>query len=72
RLLSGIDKGALSALASRLPQGCALVSATNGKTTTAALAAEILAPRFRLARNGAGANLVSGVVSALIAAERGA
>ncbi|MER3409352.1 MAG: DUF1727 domain-containing protein [Thermoleophilia bacterium] len=70
RLLSGIDKGALSALASRLPQGCALVSATNGKTTTAALAAEILAPRFRLARNGAGANLVSGVVSALIAAER--
>jgi lipid II isoglutaminyl synthase (glutamine-hydrolysing) len=45
-----------------------LVSATNGKTTTAAMAAEILAPRFRLAHNAAGANLVSGVASALVGA----
>jgi len=71
RLLAGLDPRALSALAARLPQGCALVSATNGKTTTAALAAEVLAPRARLAHNAAGANLVSGVASALIAA-RGA
>ena len=57
-------------LAARLPQGSALVSATNGKTTTAAMAAEILAPRVRLAHNGSGANLVSGVASTLLAAER--
>jgi UDP-N-acetylmuramyl tripeptide synthase len=43
------------------------MSATNGKTTTARMAAEILAPRFRLAHNAAGANLVSGVASALVA-----
>ena len=42
------------------PPGCAVVSATNGKTTTAAMAAEILRPRFRLAHNRSGANLVSG------------
>jgi UDP-N-acetylmuramyl tripeptide synthase len=45
-----------------------VVSATNGKTTSAAMAAAILAPRFRLAHNAAGANLASGVASALVAA----
>ena len=60
KLLATIDPGALSTLAARLPQGSALVSATNGKTTTAALVAAILSPRVRLAHNGAGANLVSG------------
>jgi UDP-N-acetylmuramyl tripeptide synthase len=48
-----------------------LISATNGKTTTAAMAATILAPSARLARNAAGANLVSGVASTLVEA-RGA
>ena len=46
----------------------AVVSATNGKTTTTAMAAEILAPAHRLAHNAAGANLVSGVASTLLAA----
>src|SRR5207253_1595615 len=55
-------------LAARLPLGSALVSATNGKTTTSALAAAILAPRARLAHNASGANLVSGVASTLLAA----
>ena len=50
--------------------GTALVSATNGKTTTAAMAAEILRPRLRLAHNAAGANLVSGVASTLLAGRR--
>ena len=45
------------------PAGSALVSATNGKTTTAAMAAEILAPRHALAHNASGANLMSGVAS---------
>jgi lipid II isoglutaminyl synthase (glutamine-hydrolysing) len=68
KLLTTIDPGAVSKLAARLPLGTAIVSATNGKTTTAALVAEILSPRIRLAHNSSGANLVSGVASALLAA----
>jgi UDP-N-acetylmuramyl tripeptide synthase len=68
KLLWKLDPSSVSRLAARLPQGSALVSATNGKTTTAAMAARILAPSFRLAHNRAGANLVSGVASALVAA----
>src|SRR5829696_2212473 len=68
KLLWTLDPSAVERLAGRLPLGSALVSATNGKTTTAAMAAEILSPRFRLAHNAAGANLVSGVASTLLAA----
>src|SRR5438876_1056075 len=68
KLLWKLDPGAVDRLAARLPQGSALVSATNGKTTTAAMAARILAPSVRLAHNRSGANLVSGVASALLAA----
>jgi lipid II isoglutaminyl synthase (glutamine-hydrolysing) len=71
KLLWKLDPTAVDRLAARLPLGSALVSATNGKTTTAAMAAEILAPRMRLAHNSSGANLVSGVASALLQA-RGA
>ena len=67
KLLWKLDPGAIDRLAARLPAGAAVVSATNGKTTTAAMAAEILRPRFRLAHNRSGANLVSGVASALLA-----
>jgi lipid II isoglutaminyl synthase (glutamine-hydrolysing) len=69
RLLAELDRGAIDRLAARLAEGTAVVSATNGKTTTTAMAAEILRPRHRLAHNAAGANLVSGVASALLAAE---
>ena len=71
KLLATIDPGAVAALATRLPLGTAIVSATNGKTTTASLVAGILAPSIRLAHNSSGANLVSGVASALLDA-RGA
>ncbi len=71
KLLAAIDPGAVTGLAARLPLGSAVISATNGKTTTAALAAGILASRARLAHNSAGANLVSGVASTLLEA-RGA
>ena len=67
KILATIDPGALGSLAARLPLGSALVSATNGKTTTAGMVAEILGPRVKLAHNRAGANLVSGVTSALLA-----
>jgi UDP-N-acetylmuramyl tripeptide synthase len=66
KVLATIDPGAVSALARRLPLGTAIVSATNGKTTTASLVAGILAPRLRLAHNSSGANLVSGVASTLL------
>ncbi len=71
KLLYTLDPGAIDALAARLPEGSALVSATNGKTTTTAMVARILGARSRLAWNRAGANLVSGVATALVAA-RGA
>ena len=67
-LLWKLDPGAVDRLAARLRDGSAVVSATNGKTTTAAMAALILGGSRRLAHNRAGANLVSGVASALVAA----
>ncbi|MDQ2984845.1 MAG: MurT ligase domain-containing protein [Actinomycetota bacterium] len=68
KLLWKLDPSAVERLARRLPQGAALISATNGKTTTAAMVAEILGPRVRLAHNSSGANLVSGVASTLLSA----
>jgi UDP-N-acetylmuramyl tripeptide synthase len=68
KLLWKLDPSAVDRLAARLPQGSALVSATNGKTTTTAMAAEILGARIRLAHNSSGANLVSGVASTLMEA----
>jgi lipid II isoglutaminyl synthase (glutamine-hydrolysing) len=68
KILAALDPEAVGTLARRLPQGTALVSATNGKTTTTAMVAAILGPRTRLAHNRAGANLVSGVASSLLAA----
>jgi UDP-N-acetylmuramyl tripeptide synthase len=67
KILATVDPGSVGTLAARLPLGSALVSATNGKTTTAAMVAEILEARASLAHNGTGANLVSGVASALLA-----
>jgi UDP-N-acetylmuramyl tripeptide synthase len=46
------------------------VSATNGKTTTTAMLAEILGAKHELAWNRAGANLLSGITSALVAGRR--
>ncbi len=66
KLLWKLDPGAIDALAARLPAGVAVVSATNGKTTTTAMAASILEPRQRLAWNSAGANLASGIASTLL------
>jgi UDP-N-acetylmuramyl tripeptide synthase len=68
KLLWKLDPGAVDELACRLPLGSALVSATNGKTTTAAMAASILRGKLKLAHNSSGANLVSGVASTLLGA----
>jgi len=69
KLLWKLDPGAIDRLAARLPRGSVLISATNGKTTTAAMAAAILRPEYRLAHNSSGANLVSGVASTLLRAD---
>jgi lipid II isoglutaminyl synthase (glutamine-hydrolysing) len=66
KLLWKLDPGAVDRLAARLPLGSALISATNGKTTSAAMAAQILGARVRLAHNSSGANLVSGIASTLL------
>jgi UDP-N-acetylmuramyl tripeptide synthase len=68
KLLWKADPGAIDALAARLRAGVAVVSATNGKTTTTAMTAGILRPRYRLAWNRSGANLASGVASTLLRA----
>ena len=67
KLLWKVDPGAVDALAARLPRGIGIVSATNGKTTTSAMAAGILGARHRLAWNHSGANLASGIASTLLA-----
>ena len=68
KLLWKLDPGAIDLLARRLSSGSVLVSATNGKTTTSAMVAEILRGRVRVAHNNSGANLVSGIASTLLRA----
>ena len=68
KVLTFISPRAIEQLSARLPAGTALVSATNGKTTTTAMVAEILEERVRLAHNSSGANLLSGVASTLLSA----
>ncbi len=70
KILWKLDPGAIDALARRLEQGSAVVSATNGKTTTTAMAARILGDGHSLAWNSSGANLASGVASTLLHASR--
>jgi UDP-N-acetylmuramyl tripeptide synthase len=72
KLLMRMEPGAIERLARRLPQGSAAISATNGKTTTAAMVAAILERSgTRLVHNRAGANMAGGVASVLLEAARG-
>jgi UDP-N-acetylmuramyl tripeptide synthase len=72
KLLMRMEPSAIERLARRLPQGSAVISATNGKTTTAAMVAAILEPAgTRLVHNRAGANMAGGVASVLLGAARG-
>jgi UDP-N-acetylmuramyl tripeptide synthase len=71
KLLLALEPGALGALASRLDRGSVLVSATNGKTTTAAMVASILERHgVELVHNQAGANMAGGIASTLLSAAR--
>ena len=73
RMLIRLDPHAIGRLSRRLRRGSTVISATNGKTTTAAMAASVLERTgARLVHNRAGANMAGGVASALLsAAERG-
>ncbi|MEK7817105.1 MAG: MurT ligase domain-containing protein, partial [Actinomycetota bacterium] len=67
RVVKTLDKDIIRNLAARLTQGSALVSATNGKTTTCAMIAAIMERAgLRVARNSEGANLAAGVATALL------
>jgi UDP-N-acetylmuramyl tripeptide synthase len=69
KLLVRMDPSAIGALAARLSKGSVLVSATNGKTTTAAMASSILERAgTSLVHNQAGANMAGGIASTLLAA----
>ncbi len=71
KVLLRLDADAIGSLGSRLAQGSVLVSATNGKTTTTAMAAAIFEHAgVALVHNAAGANMAGGIATALLAATR--
>jgi UDP-N-acetylmuramyl tripeptide synthase len=71
KVLVRLDPGAIEALGARLPRGSVLVSATNGKTTIAAILAAILERAgVSLVNNQSGANMAGGIASTLLAAAR--
>lgn len=74
KVLLALDRNAISKLAGRLDEGSVVISATNGKTTTAAMVAAVLEQNDRpFVHNFAGANMAGGVAAALarVAFKRG-
>jgi lipid II isoglutaminyl synthase (glutamine-hydrolysing) len=69
KVLMRLAPDAIGTLGARLEQGSVLISATNGKTTTAAMAAAILErDGVELVHNQAGANMAGGIATTLMAA----
>jgi len=67
RVLLKLDPDAIDKLGSRLEHGSTLISATNGKTTTASMLASILAAAGRHpVHNRSGSNMTWGVATALL------
>ena len=66
-----LSPNAIGDLGARLRRGSVLISATNGKTTTAAMAAGILEQAgVSLVYNRAGANMAGGIATTLLSAAR--
>jgi UDP-N-acetylmuramyl tripeptide synthase len=71
KILIRLEPEAIRELSARLGRGSAVISATNGKTTTAAMTASILEDvGIRLVHNRAGANMAGGIASTLLASAR--
>ncbi len=71
RVLMWLAPDAIGELGARLERGSVLLSATNGKTTTASMSASILERAgIALIHNHAGANMAGGVATTLLAAAR--
>jgi UDP-N-acetylmuramyl tripeptide synthase len=69
KLLLAMEPDAVRELAGRLSDGSAVISATNGKTTTAAMVASILERGgHKLVHNRAGANMAGGIAGTLLEA----
>jgi lipid II isoglutaminyl synthase (glutamine-hydrolysing) len=69
KVLMRLDSDAIGVLGSRLTRGSVLISATNGKTTTAAMAAGIFEQAgVPLVYNQAGANMAGGIAATLLGA----
>ncbi len=67
RMLLRLDRHSIARLGSRLDGGVTLVSATNGKTTTAGMLAALLAADGREpVHNRAGSNMTWGIATALL------
>jgi UDP-N-acetylmuramyl tripeptide synthase len=67
RVLLRMEREAIAKLGAGLPDGATIVSATNGKTTTAGMIAAILAAEGRPpVHNRAGSNMTWGVATALL------
>ncbi len=67
RLLLRMDPKAIARMGARLDRGVTLVSATNGKTTTAGMIAALLASEGRgPVHNRAGSNMTWGIATALL------
>jgi lipid II isoglutaminyl synthase (glutamine-hydrolysing) len=70
KLLMRLEPRAIARLGAGLARGSAVISATNGKTTSAAMTAAILERGGRrLVHNRAGANMAGGVATALLQGE---
>jgi UDP-N-acetylmuramyl tripeptide synthase len=71
KVLMRLEPDAIGALGARLRRGSVLLSATNGKTTTAAMAASIFERAgIPLVHNQAGANMAGGIATTLLSAAR--
>src|SRR5919198_3409676 len=72
KLLLRLQPDALELLGRRLERGSVVVSATNGKTTTARMIASVLREAgVEPVHNRAGANMPGGVATALVEQARG-
>jgi len=66
KILLALAPDAIEQRSARLERGCAVISATNGKTTTSAIVAEIMrADGATLVHNRAGANMAGGIAATL-------